>query len=81
MKPGAGPHSVLRFDAGCVLSPDGRWLAAWYNGTVLFRIDGPEPKFAGSLDQTGVGQAGSIAFSQDGNRAVIWSSPRIVDSF
>ena len=78
MKPGAGPHSVLRFDAGCVLSPDGRWLAAWYNGTVLFRIDGPEPKFAGSLDQTGVGQAGSIAFSQDGNRAVIGNSEGFV---
>ncbi len=58
-------------DGRCWFSPDGRWLAAKYTHTALFRIDGSEPKLVGWLDQTDSGGNGSVAFSHDGNRAVV----------
>lgn len=71
------PKKALEFTAAiagaCVLSPDGRWFTTSYNETQLWRIDGSEPKFVGSLDQTGNGGGGSVAFSQDGHRAIVGS--------
>ena len=59
-------------------SPDGRWLASKYTHTALIRIDGSEPKLAGWLDQTDIGSTGSVAFSHDGNRAVVGNSEGFV---
>ncbi len=68
------PKKALEINAAiageCVLSPDGRWFTTSYNHTQLWRIDGSESKLVGWLDQTGEGD-GSVAFSQDGNRAIV----------
>lgn len=64
----------LRYNGGAIaLSADGRWMTTTHSETKLWRIDGSEPQFVGWLDQTGNAGTGSVAFSQDGNRAIVGS--------
>ncbi len=65
-------------DSQYSLSPDSRWLSVKDVATALWRIDGTEPKFAGWLDQTSWGKMGSVAFSADGNQAVVGNSEGFV---
>lgn len=67
---GLGKNQPFSFIA---LSADGRWMTDSYGSTRLWRIDGSEPQLVGWLDQTARGGGGSVAFSQDGHRAIVGS--------
>lgn len=75
---GESPKKTMgfgRFDIAPIiaLSADGRWMTTSYSETKLWRIDGSEPKMVGWLDKTGRAGGGSVAFSQDCNRAIVGS--------
>ena len=72
-------QAAVGFDSQTVIAPDGKWLAAKYSHTALFRLDAPEPKLVAWLDKTDAGGGpGPVTFSPDGSKAIVANANGLV---